>query len=202
MGVRVSVEAMQGAGFPMGGEPLVAVDLADTVMTAVRPTEDLIASAEAAEKWWQLEASGLPAGPMPDPSALRRLRTAVRDLLDAQLEGREADSTALEDLNAAAAGAPTSPRLVMTPKGLQGERRWHTELGGNAALAAIAGEAITLLADPQRLSTLRRCANPACSMLFLAENKGRKWCTGNLCGNRARVARHYERTHRERSADA
>ena len=186
----------------MGGEPLVAVDLADTVMTAVRPAEDLIASAEAAEKWWRLEASVLPAGPMPALSALRRLRTAVRDLLDAQLEGGEAGPTALEDLNAAAAGAPTSPRLVMTPKGLQGERRWHTELGGNVALAAIAGEAITLLADPQRLSTLRRCANPACSMLFLAENKRRKWCTGNLCGNRARVARHYERTHRERSADA
>ncbi|MET8637794.1 ABATE domain-containing protein [Streptomyces sp. NPDC004680] len=202
MSVRVSVEAMQRAGFPMGGEPLVAVDLADTLMTAVRPTEDLIASAEAAETWWQLEATGLPAGPMPEPAALRRLRTAVRDLLDAQLEGREADSTALEDLNAAAAGAPTSPRLVRTPKGLQGEHRWHTEFGGNVALAAIAAEAITLLADPQRLSTLRRCANPACSMLFLAENKRRKWCTANLCGNRARVARHYERTHRERSADA
>ncbi|MFJ9759595.1 CGNR zinc finger domain-containing protein [Streptomyces sp. NPDC101149] len=202
MSVRVSVEAMQRAGFPMGGEPLVAVDLADTLMTAVRPTEDLIASAEAAETWWQLEATGLPAGPMPEPAVLRRLRTAVRDLLDAQLEGREADSTALEDLNAAAAGAPTSPRLVRTSKGLQGERRWHTEFGGNVALAAIAAEAITLLADPQRLSTLRRCANPACSMLFLAENKRRKWCKANLCGNRARVARHYERTHRERSADA
>ncbi len=61
------MEEMQRAGFPMGGEPLVAVDLADTVMTAVRPAEDLIASAEAAEKWWQLEASGLPAGPMPAP---------------------------------------------------------------------------------------------------------------------------------------
>jgi predicted RNA-binding Zn ribbon-like protein len=41
---------------------------------------------------------------------------------------------------------------------------------------------------------LRRCANPACSMLFLADTTRRQWCTPNLCGNRARVARHYRRS--------
>ncbi|WP_139810547.1 CGNR zinc finger domain-containing protein, partial [Mycobacterium avium] len=38
-----------------------------------------------------------------------------------------------------------------------------------------------------------RCANPDCSMLFLATNPRRSWCTANICGNRARVARHYHR---------
>jgi predicted RNA-binding Zn ribbon-like protein len=42
---------------------------------------------------------------------------------------------------------------------------------------------------------LRRCANPTCSMLFVAPNARRIWCTANICGNRTRVARHYERTH-------
>ncbi|MFI5895409.1 CGNR zinc finger domain-containing protein [Actinoplanes sp. NPDC051513] len=60
-------------------------------------------------------------------------------------------------------------------------------------LAAVAGEAIALLADPERLELLRRCANPACSMVFLAENKRRRWCAPNVCGNRVRVARHHER---------
>ena len=32
-------------------------------------------------------------------------------------------------------------------------------------------------------------------MLFLAENKRRKWCAANLGGNGFRVARHYDRTH-------
>ncbi len=77
--------------------------------------------------------------------------------------------------------------------------RWHTEHGGNAGLAAIARETIDLLADPQRLQRLRRCANPACSMLFIAETKRRQWCTGNICGNRTRVARHYERTRSTKS---
>nr|WP_272925044.1 CGNR zinc finger domain-containing protein [Streptomyces sp. SID8377] len=41
---------------------------------------------------------------------------------------------------------------------------------------------------------MRRCANPECSMLFLAGNSRRKWCTGNICGNRTRVARHCRRS--------
>ncbi|MFE2971301.1 ABATE domain-containing protein [Streptomyces sp. NPDC059340] len=122
------------------------------------------------------------SGPVPDAAAVRRLRAAVRDVLDSHLEGRAARSTSVDDINAAAAAAPVSPRLVVTADGIRGEERWHIEHGGNAALAAIAAEAIRLLADNERLGLLRRCANPACSMLFLAENKRRKWCTSNICG--------------------
>lgn len=50
----------------------------------------------------------------------------------------------MDDINAAAAAAPVSPRLVVTADGIRGEERWHTEHGGNAALAAIAAEAIGL----------------------------------------------------------
>lgn len=178
----------------MGGEPLVALDLADTLMTVTEPATDLIGNPEASAAWWALQSGSLPPGPVPDAAAVRRLRAAVRDVLDSHLEGRPARPTSVDDINAAAAAAPVSPRLVVTADGSRDEERWHTEHGGNAALAAIAAEAIGLLADNERLGLLRRCANPACSMLFLAENKRRKWCTSNICGNRARVARHYERT--------
>ena len=193
----MSVEDVQAAGFPMGGEPFVALDLADTVMTVDDPPTDLIEAASAAAAWWKVQARRLPPGPVPDPAAVRRLRAAIRDLFDAHLEGRPADPTSLEDVNATAASVPTSPRLVSggAGGGSRQETRWHTEHGGNAALALIAGEAVALLATPERLERLRRCANPDCSMLFLAENKRRKWCAGNVCGNRVRVARHYDRTH-------
>ncbi|WP_190170536.1 CGNR zinc finger domain-containing protein [Streptomyces mirabilis] len=195
MSIRVGVGELQAAGFPMGGEPLVALDLVDTLMTVTEPATDLIGAPEASAAWWALQSGSLPPGPVPGAAAVRRLRAAVRDVLDSHLEGRPARSTSVDDINAAAAAAPVSPRLVVTPDGIRGEERWHTEHGGNAALAAIAAETIGLLADNERLGLLRRCANPACSMLFLAENKRRKWCTSNICGNRARVARHYERTH-------
>ncbi|WP_328581329.1 CGNR zinc finger domain-containing protein [Streptomyces sp. NBC_00370] len=195
MTIGPSVDEMQAAGFPMGGEPAVALDLVDTLMTAVTPPVDLLAAPGAHDTWWRLQLRRLPPGPPPEPAATRRLRTAIRDVFDAHLEQRSAAAVSVDDINAATAAAPVSPRLVMTGDGPRGEARWHTEYGGNAALAAVAAEAVELVADPARSALLRRCANPACSMLFLAENKRRKWCSSNVCGNRVRVARHYARGH-------
>lgn len=199
--VPPTLHEVQQAGFPMGGEPLVAVDLADTVMLAAEPPLDLLAGPGAATDpvtiWWRLQERRLPAGPVPDAASTRRLRDAIRDLFDAHLERRSPCATSIEDVNAAAAAVPTSVRFVadgsVPGTALRSEVRWHTEHGGNARLAAIAREVIDLMSDPERLARLRRCANPECSMLFLAENARRQWCTANICGNRARVARHYQR---------
>jgi predicted RNA-binding Zn ribbon-like protein len=195
MSIRPGLDAMQSAGFPVGGEPLVALDLADTLMTVNDPPADLIGSLDDRARWWRLQSCRLPAGPVPDAVATRRLRAAIRDVFDAHLEGRDALRTSVDDINATAASVPTSTRLVTTGEGHRSDTRWHTEYGGNAALAAIAREVIELLSTPERLLRLRRCANPECSMVFLAENRRRTWCTANICGNRVRVARHYERTH-------
>lgn len=177
----------------MGGEPLVGLDLADTLMLAVYPPVDLLATDGQLAAWWRLQSPRLPEGPMPAAPAVRRLRAAIRDLLDAHLENRWPRPTSIEDVNAAAGAAPTSPRLFLDGPALRGEVRWHTEHGGNAGLAAIANEVIELMAAPDRLDRLRRCANLSCSMLFLAANPRRQWCTANICGNRARVSRHHER---------
>lgn len=195
-----SLDEMQRSGFPMGAEPLVAVDLADTLMLAVDPAVDLLDSPEAVATWWGLQAPRLPEGPAPTAAATRALRAAIRDCLDGYLAGRPPRETAVDDINAAVAAVPTSPRLVRDGAGTRALTRWHTEQGGNAVLAAVAREAVDLLAAPERLAALRRCANPGCSMLFLAATKRRTWCTANVCGNRVRVARHYSRTHGETSA--
>jgi predicted RNA-binding Zn ribbon-like protein len=191
---NLTVDAVIAAGFLMGGERLVALDLVDTEVHVSKPTVDLIEEPERYDAWWELQKNRLPAGPVPDMAASRRLRAAIREVLDAQLAGETPSATSVEDINAAAAGAPSSRRLVATRGGLGAETRWHAEYGGNPALAAIATEVIELMAEPARLSTLRRCANPHCSMLFLAEHKRRQWCVGSVCGNRTRVARHYQRT--------
>ncbi|SNT65910.1 Conserved protein containing a Zn-ribbon-like motif, possibly RNA-binding [Asanoa hainanensis] len=193
--MSISLAEVQAAGFPMGGEPVVALDLVDTKMLVTNPPQDLIADPAAVEAWWRLQSSRLPAGPTPDLAGTQRLRTAIRDLFDAHLEGRRPGPGSLDEVNAVAAAVPTSLRLVGVDGGYREETDWHTEHGGNAALAATARGAIELLADEQRLARLRRCANPACSMLFLAETTRRQWCTPNICGNRTRVARHYARTH-------
>ncbi|GAA1891098.1 CGNR zinc finger domain-containing protein [Asanoa iriomotensis] len=192
--MSISLADVQRAGFPMGGEPVVALDLVDTETLVTDPPQDLIADRSAAAAWWRLQASRLPAGPTPGLAATHALRAALRDLFDARLTGRRPHAGSLDQVNAVAAVVPTSLRLVGAGDGYREEVRWHTDRGGNAALAATARGAMELLADPTRLARLRRCANPACSMLFLAETTRRQWCTPNICGNRARVARHYRRT--------
>jgi len=196
MTISPTLDDLQQAGFPMGGEPLVAVDLADTLMTAQEPVVDLLAAPDRLSTWWRLEKARLPEAPEPAEAMTRRLRTAIRDVFDAHVEHRAPQQASVVALNATAAAVPTSPQLSWDGK-IPGEAstRWHTERGGNAALSAIARETIELLSSPAQLGRLRRCANPACSMLFLAETKRRQWCTANICGNRARVARHYRRTH-------
>jgi predicted RNA-binding Zn ribbon-like protein len=194
MSMSPSVEDLLAAGFAMGGERLAALDLVDTQLLAATPPMDLIETPEQLASWWSLQEGRLPAGPVPDGTAVRRLRAAVREVLDSHLTGRLPSATSVDDLNAAVAGAPQSLRMVVSPDGPRAETRWHPEYGGNAALAMMARETIELMADPARLETLRRCANPNCSMLFLAEHKRRQWCIGSRCGNRTRVARHYEKT--------
>src|SRR5919108_2853602 len=112
-----TLAAAQAAGFPVGGEPL-ALDLADTLITVTTPPTDLLTDAARARQFWALQRTRLPAGARPPGlAATRRLRAAIRALLDARLADREPSRQAVEIVNAAAAAAPGSPRLVHTASG-------------------------------------------------------------------------------------
>lgn len=191
MAIRPSLEQMQRKGFPMGGEPLVAVDLVDTLMKAVDPPVDLLQ--EKAGDWWGMQLDSLPDDTQPAASDAARLRAALREAFEARIDDRPPASSAIDDLNHFAESATTSPQVFVEDDGsVQVVTRWHPK-GESANLAAIAMEGIGLLSDHDRARRLRRCANPNCSMIFLAERASRVWCTANICGNRARVARHYQR---------
>jgi predicted RNA-binding Zn ribbon-like protein len=188
----------QAAGFPVGGEPL-ALDLADTLITVSDPPTDLLADDARARQFWSLQLARLPAGAAaPDLAATRALRAAIRALLEAKIGDREPPPDAVDTLNAASAAAPGSPCLVAGAEGIAAGWRWHVEDGQALTLAAAASSAIEVLTG--QAERLRRCANPGCSMLFLADSARRQWCTPNICGNRARVARHYHR-HRGAASD-
>ncbi|NUR88680.1 MAG: hypothetical protein HOY71_31720, partial [Nonomuraea sp.] len=63
---------------------------------------------------------------------------------------------------------------------------------GVRLLAELAEAAIDLLASPDA-SKVRACEGPGCSLLFLPAHPRRRWCSPAVCGNRARVARYYQR---------
>lgn len=180
--------------FAVLGEPVVAVDLIDTIgVPGSLAADDLLAGEGNAETWWRLESGRVPPGDLPDIRALRRLRTALRRAIEAVVDGAPVPDATVGDLNFFMQSVPVSRYLVRTGTGLRAETRWHHEYGGSTPLAFIATQAAEFIADPLRASRLRRCANPACRMIFVAVNPRRSWCVPGVCGNRVRVARHYRR---------
>jgi predicted RNA-binding Zn ribbon-like protein len=189
--------AAQAAGFVVGGEPL-AVDLADTLVTVTDPPTDLLSDDEANRRFWEMEASGLPPEwSIPTLTATRRLRDAIRSLLDSALLGAPEAEPAVDVVNKASAKSPIFITAKLDGANLVAVQTWTGKAAGDIALAAAARSAIEILTDPETLRHLRRCANPSCSMLFVYGDSRRQWCTANICGNRTRVARHY---HRHRTA--
>ena len=191
MSIRPTLADMQQNGFPIGGEPSVALDLVDTVANAHTTPTDLLS--HNADAWWALQRGRLPESAVPGVDATRRLRGILRSVFEAAIDDRLAGGRAVDELNRFADSVHSSPRLEVGDGAPAIATRWHITRDANPRLAAIAHDAIALLGDPVRRGQLRRCANPTCSMLFLAENPRRVWCASNICGNRARVARHQHR---------
>jgi predicted RNA-binding Zn ribbon-like protein len=177
------------------GEPIVAVDLINTVAAPGSPiADDLLAGDRGAEAWWRTQRARVPGGELPDTRNLRQLRSALQDIIEALVGKRSVPQAAVCDLNVYMCSAPASTRLRLTATGLHADMYWHQEFGGNPRLAFIATQAAAFLSDPRQAGQLRRCANPACSMIFIAVNPRRSWCAPDLCGNRVRVARHRHRS--------
>ncbi|MGY0501322.1 CGNR zinc finger domain-containing protein [Nocardia sp. FBN12] len=182
------------ASTPLIGEPL-AVDLVNT-----RPLgADLLASPALLEDWLTIQASRDPdlAVAAPSPADLRAIR-AVREhtaaAIDALRHGRRPPESALRGLIAAQNAAPAILRPAWTGTEITTVRH-RTGPAGARAAAALAEAAAELLADPA-LRKLRRCAADDCVLLFVATHPRRQWCSPARCGNRARVARYYQR-HKE-----
>jgi predicted RNA-binding Zn ribbon-like protein len=71
---------------------------------------------------------------------------------------------------------------------------------GDLAVAFIAHQAVDLFTGPQRRQ-LRACLAPGRLLYFLKHHPRREWCSP-VCGNRARVARHYQRHHSDSRSTA
>ncbi len=170
------------------GEPL-AVDLANTVKTVGTPTQELLVDDDGNAEFWELQADRLPEGATaPSRVETLRLREAVRSVLLSRLESSPFDPAAVKALNGYAAMAPSFPQLTVTD-GAERRTAWASASGADLSLAAVAGSAMEVVTGPAA-DRLRTCGSDKCSMLFVATNAKRRWCSSEVCGNRERVARH------------
>lgn len=119
---------------------------------------------------------------------LHRLREAIFVVVTNVMAGEPVDASAVSVVNACAATEPGPPRLVPSPDGHLEERplRWSLP----ELKAALARDAVAVLADPVRRDRLRRCDSPLCRMIFLDGPGGRprRWCSMRRCGNSSKAA--------------
>lgn len=169
-------------------EPL-SVEFANTRFRQRGELREALDSVDGLRRW--LREHDLSAGHrlgLSDVAEAVALRDAVRAVFTAVLAGAEPDPA---PLNRATAAAPRW--LALTTRLDLVEH--STATGIDAALAAVATDAIRLLAGPRR-AELRACPAAGCVLFFVRDHPRREWCSA-ACGNRTRAARHYER-HRAR----
>jgi predicted RNA-binding Zn ribbon-like protein len=155
---------------PLVGEPL-ALDLVDTLWDG----GDQLADPDGVAAW--LAGHGYLVGSV---EALVEARTALR----AALERGERDG-----LNAVLARGTRTPVLRA---GGPGEDVAVDPLWRPAWDAAV--DYLRLLRD--RPDRIRTCARPSCVLWFhdVSRNGTRRWCAMEVCGNRAKAGRYYERS--------
>jgi predicted RNA-binding Zn ribbon-like protein len=188
-----------GYSGPLRDEPL-AIELHNTIYAAGGEIVDGLAQPASARAWLDELAGRLPEGGErsgPSSEDLVALRDGVRAVLHAVLEGVPCDPADLDTINRASARAPTSPRVIRGPGGEPVAATHHHGAGrADVVISAFAADAIELLTGLHR-AELRACGAPGCVLVFLKDHPRREWCS-NACGNRARQARHYQRTRRGR----
>ena len=137
----------------------------------------------------------------PDLARIKRVRTALREVVDAVVEGRQPDTDAVHLVNATLeARRPT--RLELDGTALRIGHR-HAETPVDDALALIAEAIVEELATgkPERL---RICANDRCRWAFFDSSPTgrRRWCDMRSCGNQAKAARYRARLKEEEQDEA
>lgn len=198
---------------PLLGEPF-PVELMNTVWADRDGVYDELSEPDSALRWWRAVEHRRPAvgeheivknlGP-DEVHSLRRIRDAARRLAaETTADARPAARSAIRDresaiavLNKLSARAPSWSELIW-PSDHEPRRAAHSRSEpAVAAVAAIAEDAIGFFAGDLRRE-LRACQAPGCVLYFVRDHPRRQWCSA-ACGNRARVARHYDRHHRDRS---
>lgn len=130
-----------------------------------------------------------------DIQDVRRLRAGLRRLFLAAMQGEKAKRSDLARLNQALDGPGDRPLL-----GLRGGR---LDFARDTRFERIIGlSAVSVLTSAQDLARVELCPAENCGWLFLDEsqNRRRRWCSMETCGNRAKARRHYQRHAGGRSA--
>lgn len=116
------------------------------------------------------------------------LRIGIRNVLESLVAGKPPGTIQVEYINRILRDGQGYPWLHRAPSGrYRLEFEMHNE-GPLRALLGITQSAAELIAESS--SRIKRCAGPNCKLYFYdtSRRRDRRWCSMQVCGNRAKVA--------------
>ena len=167
--------------------------------------DDAIGSGPALARWLASVGHPIGDGVVSDQvvEQFRATRDALRRLAwEATGDDRPAATPSVTDvdsaigvLNAACALAPSWSQLEQVGQWPPQRALYSHHKAEEVRLSLIAEEGVRLFSG-EGLAELMACRAPGCVQYYLRQHPRQAWCSSG-CGNRARVARHYERHHRQ-----
>jgi len=123
----------------------------------------------------------------------KTLRATFRVIAERAAAGRSIPDSALDTINQCLARRQGYPELVRTKGGFK--QRFHSLAEQPAEILALLAETASNLLSLENLSLVKKCANVSCVLFFYdtTKNHMRNWCSMQMCGNRMKVAAHYQR---------
>ena len=185
-----------------------ALDFVNTDLVLDGNPTDLLPSIEALISWsiqagliTKEEAKRIEqAGGRHDAETLKQVkafRTTMREMAERLAAGRPVLQATIEPVNLALRHRLGYPQVSRRRGAF--ERTYQTEVKNSNQLLGLLAEAASDLLTACDPSLVKKCQNPACVLFFYdtTKNHARHWCSMSLCGNRSKVAAHYQR-HRQR----
>jgi predicted RNA-binding Zn ribbon-like protein len=183
-------------GFPILGQSL-AIELSNTLFARNGAEVDGLSTTDGVQEW--IEALGERLHDPPRPTeplrrALVGLRSDIRSILSATVGGVAPPRSAVRAVSASSEQAPVW--LELTWQGGAATATTRRQGPPGQGLCAQIADSLTLLVTGDDAPRLRACPAPGCLGFFLQDHGRREFCSTS-CATRARVARHYQRHHRQ-----
>lgn len=174
----------------------LAIDFVNTQKRKSGELVDLLEAPADVKHWAQQVGFSLAGDVNPNDLAIvKALREELKNVFLAIINGEKLAQDELVTVNRYLEKHGTHQQLDIDA-GTGGLRLIanHNTKFLSSLLANVAYEGAQLLTSSQ-VSNIKSCNNPECVLLFLdiSRTRRRRWCSMDICGNRAKVARHYRK---------
>ena len=122
-----------------------------------------------------------------------KLRASLREMAERLVKGKTVPQSTVAGINECLAYQTGHAELKRTRCGFQ--KRFQADFREPAQLLWPVAESASDLLCYADLTLVKKCENTACVLFFYdtTKNHSRRWCSMSVCGNRMKVAAHYQR---------